>query len=68
MDTLTRNSDADKADIEVVRQQLKLTVHDVAVALVSRTGDLRTFKHIAEDMRREAAVLSAMAGGKTPRR
>lgn len=68
MDTFTRSSEADKADIEVVRLQLKLTVHEVAVALVSRTGSLKTFEHIAEDMRREAAVLSAMATGKTPRR
>lgn len=68
MDTFIRGSEADKADMEAVRQQLKLTVHDIALALAGRSGDLRMLDQIAGDLRAEASVLAAMANGKTPRR
>jgi hypothetical protein len=67
MDTFIRGSEADKADIAAVRMQLKLTVHDIAVALAGRSGDLGMLDLVAGDLRAEASVLAAMAIGKTPR-
>jgi hypothetical protein len=68
MDTFTRNSEADLADIAEVRRQLRLTVHDVALALAGRSGNLCMLDVIAHDLRAEASVLASMATGKTPPR
>lgn len=53
------------ADICHIRQELKLTAHEVAVAIAKRAGRLDILAAVADDLMTEAGVLRAMARGKT---
>jgi hypothetical protein len=54
-----------KADIEHVRAELVLTVHEIAKALAKRGGSLDVLGKVADDLTIEAARLRRLSAGKT---
>jgi hypothetical protein len=54
-----------KADIEHVRAELVLTIHEVAKALAQRGGSLEVLGLVADDLTSEAGRLRRLSQGMT---
>jgi hypothetical protein len=54
-----------KADIEHVRAELVLTIHEVAKALANRGGSLDVLGKVADDLTMEAGRLRRLSQGVT---
>lgn len=58
-------SQATTSDIRHIRSELRLTAHEVALALSKRVGSLIILQEIADDLAAEASLLRMMSRGRT---